>query len=135
MATSDGTVFVVGDVIRIDREEMLVTAIATNDLTVRRGQRGTGVAEHVLNTDIFLLDVDWITVANVLYVNADNGTAPIALIVIGNPGSGPAIFDDLDVALADNTILAAPLGDRLRLRTTITLTPGYQYSARAAFQN
>lgn len=136
--TTDGTQFVVGDIIQLGTEELLVTAIAVNVLTVRRGQNGTGVLAHVTATDIFLQDVDWVEVAQITYNNADDdASAPSAVIVIGSTSAAPIIVDDLDVALADNTILALPLGDRLRLRTTIAgaTAPTYNYSARVALQN
>ena len=81
--------------------------------------------------------VDWIEVAQITYDNTDNGTAPEAVVVIGGGSAGPQIADDLDAALADNTIIGLPLGDRLRLRTTVAgaTAPTYNYSVRAAFQN
>jgi hypothetical protein len=47
--------FAVGDVIRLDDEEMLVTAVvtATNTLTVTRGYNGTTAASHSLGTPIY----------------------------------------------------------------------------------
>ncbi|KKK59121.1 hypothetical protein LCGC14_3037560 [marine sediment metagenome] len=134
----DTTTFVVGDVIRLDVERMLVTALdgaGPGVLTVERAFGGDAPAAHVNNVAIFLQDVDWVTVSNIMYDNTDNGTAPEAVVVIGSTSITPVIADDLDAALADNTILALPLGDRLRLRTTIANTPSYRYSARASFQN
>ncbi len=134
----DTTTFVVGDVIRMDQERMLVTATdgaAPGVLTVVRGFGNDPRAAHLNNAPIDLLDVDWITVAIVLYEVADNGTAPEAVVVIGSTDTAPAIFDDLNEALADNSILAVPLGDRLRLRTTIVDSPTYRYSARVSLQN
>ncbi len=136
----DTTTFVPGDVIRLDQEWMLVTAVdgaAPGVVTVERGYENTLRAAHLNNVAINLLDVNWIEVAQITYTDADDGTAPTAVVVIGNPAIGPVILDDLDVALADNTILAAPLGDRLRVRTTIAgaTAPTYNYSVRAAFQN
>ncbi len=136
----DTTTFVPGDVIRLDQEWMLVTAVdgaAPGVLAVERGYENTPRAAHVNNVVINLLDVNWIEVAQVTYDNADNGTSPQCVVVIGGEGAGPQIADDLDAALADDTVLALPLGDRLRLRTTIAgaSAPTYNYSARAAFQN
>lgn len=140
--TSDGTQFVVGDVIRVDNERMLVTEINPDGLgadfvRVRRGWDGDSVAQHVLATNIFRQDVDWIEIAQITYTDADDGTAPEALVVLGSTDVSPIILDDVDEALADNTILAAPLGDRLRLRVSIAgaTAPAYNYSARASLQN
>lgn len=138
IGVDDTTTFVPGDVIEVDIEKMLVTAsdgAAPGDLTVVRAYRSSARATHLNNAVVNLLDVDWVQVAVVMYDNADNGSAPPAVIVIGSTDIAPIIVDDLDVALADNTILALPLGDRLRLRTTIVNTPSYRYSARASFQN
>ena len=142
LETTDGTQFVVGDIIRVDQEWMLVVEInpgglGANFLRLRRGHRGSPVQQHAAATDIFLQDVDWITVVNITYDNTDNATAPQAVVVIGNTATSPIILNDLDEALADNTILAAPLGDRLRLRTTVAgaTAPTYNYSVRVALQN
>ena len=140
--TSDGSQFVVGSIIRIDSETMLVTEINPDGLgadfiRVQRGFDGSPVQQHTLATDIFRQDVDWIEVAQITYDNGDDGTAPEATVVIGSTDIGPVIADDLDAALADNTILALPLGDRFRLRTTVAgaTAPTYNYSARASLQN
>lgn len=136
----DTTTFVPGDVIRLDQEVMLVTAVdgaAPGVLTVERGYENSPRAAHDNNVAIGLLDVDWVEVAQITYDQADDGTAPAAVVVIGNSALGPVILDDLDTALSDNSVLAAPLGDRLRIRTTIAgaTAPTYNYSVRASFQN
>jgi flagellin len=46
LSTGDGTKFSVGDVIQIEDELMLVTAKATDNLTVTRGYAGTTAAAH-----------------------------------------------------------------------------------------
>ena len=48
----DGSVFSVNDAIRIDLEEMLITSISSNTLTVTRGQNGTSAATHSDNATI-----------------------------------------------------------------------------------
>ena len=48
----DGSVFSVNDSIRIDNEEMLITSISSNTLTVTRGQNGTSAAAHSDNASI-----------------------------------------------------------------------------------
>ena len=48
----DGSVFVVNDAIRVDNEEMLITNISSNTLTVTRGQNGTSAATHNDNAAI-----------------------------------------------------------------------------------
>ncbi len=135
----DATPFVEGDVIRLDQERMLVTARneSTEVLTVLRGHGGDAPAAHDNNVAIFLEDVDWVEVANLTYLNADDASSPDAVVVIGNTGITPVIVDDLDVTLADNTILALPLGDRLRIRTTVVnaTAPGYNYTVRVSLQN
>ena len=140
VTVDDTTTFVVGDVIRVDQEWMLVTAsdgAAPGVLTVERGNENGLRQAHANNAVVDLQDVDWIEVAQITYDNSDNGTAPEAVVVIGGESAGPQIADDLDAALADNTIIGLPLGDRLRLRTTVAgaTAPTYNYSVRAAFQN
>lgn len=49
---SSGTVFDIGQSIRIDSEDMLITAIATNTLTVIRAINGTTAASHLTSTAI-----------------------------------------------------------------------------------
>jgi hypothetical protein len=89
------------------------------------------------NAVVSLENVDWVEIAQITYATADNGTAPEALVVLGTTASMPVILDDIDEALGDNEILAAPLGDRLRLRVSIAgaTAPTYNYSARASLQN
>jgi len=50
---TDGTQFVVGDIIVMDAEEMRVTAIATNTLTCYRGYNYTTKATHSNGIDIY----------------------------------------------------------------------------------
>lgn len=134
----DSTAFVVGDVIRVDAERMLVTATdgaTPGVITVERGYRGDARALHLDNAVISLLDVDWVEIAQVTYDDGDDGNQPHCVIIIG--WGDTVILDDLDAALADNTVLAAPLGDRLRLRTSVAgaTAPTYQYSVRVSLQN
>ena len=49
---SDGDFFRVGDLIRVDNEVMEITAISTDDLTVKRGMHGTTTATHAGVKDI-----------------------------------------------------------------------------------
>lgn len=140
VTVDDASTFVVGDVLQVDNEFMLVTATdgaAPGVLTVRRGQRGSVGASHDDDSVVRLLDVGWVAVANVTYATADNGTAPQAVVSVGNPALTPVIVDDLDGEVADDTIRALPLGDRLRLRTTVAgaTAPTYNYSARVSLQN
>ena len=46
VTVTDGSVFAAGDVIQIESEEMIITSIATNDLTVTRGAGGTSATTH-----------------------------------------------------------------------------------------
>ena len=56
VTVTDGSLFAAGDVIRIDGEEMIITSIATNDLTVTRGTGGTAGAIH--NSGVDVLDIN-----------------------------------------------------------------------------
>jgi len=48
----DGTVFSINDVIKIDSEQMLITSISTNTLTVTRGYNSTSATTHLNNAGI-----------------------------------------------------------------------------------
>ena len=52
---SAGTAFTTGQIIRIDSEDMLITVIATNTLTVRRAQNGTAGATHTSGAAIAVI--------------------------------------------------------------------------------
>ena len=132
IAVVDGSVFVVGDVVRMDAEKMIVTAIATDDLTVERGAEGTAKATHITALDIFLLQATWIDLALLNYDNADDASAPVAVIVIGDDVV-PIVIDDVTATLADDTVRVLPFADRIRLSTTIANTPTYTYEAYASF--
>ncbi len=136
----DASVFVVGDVISVGDERMLVTATdgaAPGVLTVRRRQDGTGPVEHLDNAVVNLLDVNWVNVALASYAVGDTGVAPVAVITIDGQGSATALLNDIQADLAAEGVRALPLGDRLRLRTTVAgaTAPTYNYSARASFNN
>lgn len=47
---TSGSAFGVGDVMRVESEDMLVTAVSTNTLTVERGINGTTAATHADST-------------------------------------------------------------------------------------
>ena len=52
LTVTDGTKFDVGQTILIESEQLYITAISTNDLTVTRGVNGTTAAAHADSTDI-----------------------------------------------------------------------------------
>ena len=52
LAVTDGSKFAVGQTILIGSEQLYITAISTNDLTVVRGVNGTTPASHARNSDI-----------------------------------------------------------------------------------
>ena len=55
MAVDDGTQFAIGQTIMIGDEQMLVTGISANDLTVTRALNGTTAAAHADNSDVYTL--------------------------------------------------------------------------------
>ena len=140
VTVDDTTTFVVGDEIQIDDEFMLVTATdgaAPGDLTVLRAQRQSARAAHLNNAPVNLLNVDWVNVALISYVQADDGNAPEAVITIGSQWAATALLNDIEGDLGAEGVRALPLGDRLRIRTTVAgaTAPTYSYSAHAAFSN
>lgn len=52
---ADGSMFDLGDVIELEGEQMLVTAIAVNTLTVVRGYGGTAAAAHASGLSAYLI--------------------------------------------------------------------------------
>ena len=52
LTVTDGSKFAVGQTILIGSEQLYITAISTNDLTVVRGVNGTTPASHAHNSDI-----------------------------------------------------------------------------------
>lgn len=53
LPVADGTDFSVGEVIRIDAEDMLIEEIVGNTLHVRRSWNGTTLADHLISADIY----------------------------------------------------------------------------------
>ena len=50
----DGTKLAIGQTILIDSEQLYITGIATNNITVTRGVNGTTAASHSNSTDIYI---------------------------------------------------------------------------------
>lgn len=55
LTVADGSIFLAGDVIEIENEQLLVTAVSTNDLTVTRGYASTVDAAHANTTTVYLI--------------------------------------------------------------------------------
>lgn len=55
LTVADGSIFMPGDTIEIESEELLITAVSGNDLTVTRGYAGTSAAAHNDATTVYLL--------------------------------------------------------------------------------
>ena len=53
LTVTDGSVFSVGDEIKIESEILLISAISSDNLTVHRGYQGTSAASHADGTDIY----------------------------------------------------------------------------------
>ena len=54
LTVTDGSKFTVGQTVLIESEQLYLTGISTNDLTVERGTNGTTAASHPDGTDIFI---------------------------------------------------------------------------------
>ena len=52
LTVTDGSKFAVGETILIETEQLYITAVSTNDLTVTRGVNGSTAASHADSTDI-----------------------------------------------------------------------------------
>ena len=55
IAVDDGTKFEIGQTILLGSEQMLITAISTNNLTCTRALNGTTAAAHADNLDMYIL--------------------------------------------------------------------------------
>lgn len=55
LTVTSGADFAIGQTVLVDAEQMLVTNIATNNLTVTRGLNGTVAVSHADATDVFIL--------------------------------------------------------------------------------
>lgn len=55
LTVTDGTIFQAGDVIEIESEVLLITAVSTNNLTVTRGYAGTTDAAHADATIVYVI--------------------------------------------------------------------------------
>ena len=74
---------------------------------------------------------DWVDLENIHFATANNGQTALRLIVIALPQSSAIAGTETDGALADNTKLDLPIGDRIRIKTTVTgaTAPTYAYNA------
>jgi len=55
VAVDDGTQFAIGQTVMIGSEQMLITNISANNLTVTRAINGTTAAAHADNSDVYIL--------------------------------------------------------------------------------
>ncbi len=55
VAVDDGTQFAIGHTVMIGSEQMLITNISSNNLTVTRAINGTTAAAHTDNSDVYIL--------------------------------------------------------------------------------
>lgn len=56
LTVDDGTLFAIGMTILIESEQLYITAISTNDLTVQRGINGTTAASHASGVAISIIE-------------------------------------------------------------------------------
>lgn len=56
LTVTDGTAFAAGDIIYIENEQITVTSVAVNDLTVVRGANGTTDAAHADLTAVYIVN-------------------------------------------------------------------------------
>ncbi len=74
----------------------------------------------------------WVDIENVNYATGDTGTTPsiIFTVILSNTGA-ETVITPTDGTLADDTKLDLPLGDRIRIKTTVAgaTAPTYAYNA------
>ena len=100
LTVTDGSKFKVGQTIVIESEQLYVTAISTNDLTVTRGVNGTTAATHTDSTDMSIFNYPEEVVQACLIQTArlwkrkDSGFASGGSLP---KSAGPGVFEGLDV--------------------------------------
>ena len=108
-------------------------AVIRLDITTLTLADGDDEVDFFIQTS-YNAGTDWADVENVHFTVADNGTTIILLIVIGLPQSSATARTETDAALADDSKLDLPLGDRLRIQTAVTgaTAPTYAYNAEVS---
>lgn len=99
-------------------------------------------------TDLIMADADdevdfyiqmrydnvWTDVANLHFDNADEAISVVErLIKIGPLAAGIAVFAPTDATLADDTVVALPVGDALRVKVALSgaTAPSFDFSVTA----
>lgn len=101
---SSGAAFAVGNTIRIDSEQMYITGIASNTLTVRRGVNGTTAATHATAKTVYYYEYppEIVQACLVQAMRTFKRKDTSYLDVMGNPETGTMTWVkqlDPDVAL------------------------------------
>lgn len=113
LTVTDGTKITNNDYILIDSEILRVTAIATNDLTVVRGELGTNASAHTDGSNILqhfspISNGDWLYDSNNDFVILKYGSDPNDLITESGVDVATLIDDILENASQElNTMLDA----------------------------
>ena len=105
-------------------------AVVRIDITTLTTPDGDDEVDFFIQTS-YNGGTDWVDVEQIHYANAENGTTPTVLAVIGGPQSSAVARAETAAALADDTKLDLPLGDRLRIVTAVAgaTAPTYAYNA------
>ncbi len=100
---ASGAALAVGQTILVESEQMYITAISTNTLTVRRGVNGTTAAAHATDTDVYVcLYPDCVREATIIQTSRlwRRSDAPFGVTGSGEFGQGSLIARiDPDVKL------------------------------------
>ena len=128
LSVADASDIAANDVIQVDSERMLVTAVSTNTLTVTRAHSGTTAAAHSNGAAVYK-----VTAATEVYVLDSATTAAAAL---NASATSLAVADASGIAA--NSVIQ--IGDERMLVTavsgnTLTLTRGHLGTTAAAHSN
>lgn len=69
--SSNASRYAIGSIIKIDKEEMKITGISGNDITVMRGYNGTARAAHTQNATIYCVGIVDINVTHKFFMKND----------------------------------------------------------------
>lgn len=111
------------------------TAVIRLDVTTLTLPDADDVVDFYLQTS-YNEGVDWVDIENIHFATADNGTTSKKLLVVSDPQSSAVARAETDGALADNTKLDLPLGDRVRIKTAVegATAPTYAYNAEMSLR-
>ena len=93
-----GTLYSIGDIVLIQSEQMLVTAISSNTLTIIRGYNGTSAASHAETENVYILKWDVATLTPSSVISCQS------LQLKFNPSTANALLEINDITFEYRTL-------------------------------